>query len=57
MSRVARAGRRRLSYGAFALIVIGYLALIQAGGLLVTNAAGIASDHGFVTTHNVLIAL
>jgi uncharacterized protein len=54
---IAPAGRRRLSYGAFAVIVIAYLALIQIGGLLVTRAAGIASDRGFVTTHNVLISL
>jgi hypothetical protein len=53
----AQAGRRRLSYGAFAAIVIAYLVLIQAGGLLVTNAAGIAGDRGFVSTHNVLITL
>jgi hypothetical protein len=53
----ALAGRRRLSYGAFAAIVIGYLVLIQAGGLLVTNAANIAGDRGFVTTHNVLVSL
>jgi hypothetical protein len=53
----ALTGRRRLSYAAFALIVIAYLALIQIGGLLVTNAAGVASNRGFVTTHNVLISL
>lgn len=54
---IAPTGRRQLSYGAFAVIVIAYLALIQIGGLLVTNAAGIASDRGFVATHNVLISL
>jgi uncharacterized protein len=53
----APAGRRRLSYGAFAVVVILYLAIIQLGGLLVINAAGIASDRGFVTAHNVLISL
>jgi hypothetical protein len=50
-------GRPRMSYGAFALIVIAYLALIQLGGLLVTNAANVASDQGFVTADNVLISL
>jgi uncharacterized protein len=54
---IAPPGRRQLSYGAFALIVVAYLALIQIGGLLVTNAASIASDRGFVTPHNVLISL
>jgi uncharacterized protein len=54
---IAPTGRRRLSYGGFAVIVIAYLALIQIGGLLVTNVASIASDRGFVTTHNVLISL
>jgi uncharacterized protein len=49
--------RRRLSYGAFAVIVIVYLAIIQVGGLLISNAAGIASDRGFVTTHNLFISL
>jgi uncharacterized protein len=52
-----RTGARRLSYAVFAVIVIVYLAIIQVGGLLVTNAAGINSGHGFVTTHNVLISL
>ena len=51
------AGRRRLPYGMFAVIVVVYLAIIQVGGLLVTNAAGIDSDHGFVTTHNVLLSM
>jgi hypothetical protein len=41
----------------FAVIVVVYLAIIQIGGLLVTNAAGIDSDHGFVTTHNVLLSV
>jgi hypothetical protein len=54
---IAATSRRRLSYGLFAVIVIIYLAIIQAGGLLVTNAAHIASDRGFVTTHNVLISV
>jgi hypothetical protein len=54
---IAPTGRRQLSYGAFALIVIAYLALIQLGGLVVTNAANIADDRGFVTTHNVLVSL
>jgi hypothetical protein len=54
---ITSTGRRRLSYGAFVLVVIAYLALIQIGGLLVTNAASIVSDRGFVTTHNVLISL
>jgi uncharacterized protein len=55
--RSALVSRRRLSYGAFAVIVIVYLAIIQLGGLLVVNAAGIASDRGFVTTHNILVSL
>lgn len=49
--------RRRLSYGMFAVIVVAYLVIIQIGGLLVTNAAGIDSEHGFVTTHNVLLSM
>ena len=55
--QAARTGGRRLPYGVFAVIVVVYLAIIQAGGLLVTHAAGVNGDHGFVSTHNVLISV
>jgi CAAX protease family protein len=55
--RPPRARYRRLPYLAFAVIVIVCLVIIQAGGLLASHAAGVSEDHGFVTSHNVLISL
>jgi uncharacterized protein len=55
--RPTQAVQRRLPYVAFAVIVIVYLVIIQVGGVLATNAAGVNRDHGFVTVHNVVISL
>ena len=52
----ARSGRR-LSYLAFAIVVLVYLAIVQLGGLVINRRAGIDGNRGFVTTHNVLLTL
>jgi len=46
---------RALPYWLFAVIVAGYLAIIQVGGLLLNHAAGV--DHTVATTEGVLLNL
>ena len=48
---------RELSYIAFAVVVIAYLAIIQLGGRVIDRAADIDESHGFVTTHYLLLSL
>lgn len=48
---------RRLAYGGFAAVVIGYLAIIQLGGLFIDDAADIDDTHGFVSVPNVFLTL
>lgn len=47
-------GNRRLSYAAFAAVVVVYLVIIQVGGLLLQAASG---EDGFVTTRGVVLIM
>jgi hypothetical protein len=51
------ASGRHLPYVGFAIVVIAYLAIIQVGGLLISNAGDVDEADAFVSTHNVLLVL
>ncbi|MBO9523734.1 MAG: CPBP family intramembrane metalloprotease [Nocardioidaceae bacterium] len=53
VGRVGRTGERRLSFAAFAVIVVAYLAIIQIGGR-VAHAIWDSGD-GFTTTRDVIV--